>query len=228
MLRPDAPVLVLDTNVCLDLFVFRDPRWSHLLAAMRLGHVQAVTRNDCRNEWHVVLGYRQLPLDEQSRANSRAEFDGLIRCGEFPAMPGIVLPRCSDGDDQKFLELARDAKAAWLITKDKALLKLARKTAQAGLFRIGLPQTWLAAQMPVELPLSAASGTTAGLAFSAASGVRTEWALPAAPGATAEMAATTLSAAPTVSSLANLQADHTPACATTLQPPGRTGSGDAI
>lgn len=143
---PAAPVVVLDTNVCLDLFVFHDPRWNALLEAMQQGRVRAVTRSDCRNEWQVVLGYRQLPLDEDSRAASMAAFDSLISCGEFPPMPGIVLPRCTDGDDQKFLELARDAKAAWLISKDKALLKLARKTAQAGLFRIGLPQTWLAAQ----------------------------------------------------------------------------------
>jgi predicted nucleic acid-binding protein len=53
---------------------------------------------------------------------------------------------CSDRDDQKFLEVARDARAAVLITKDKALLKLARKTAQAGLFRILLPEAWVKAQ----------------------------------------------------------------------------------
>ncbi len=144
-LHPDAPVLVLDTNVCLDLFVFHDPRWAALLSALREGTVRAVTRTDCRDEWQVVLGYRQLPLDAESRASSMAAFDAHITCHEFPPVPGIVLPRCTDRDDQKFLELARDAKAAWLITKDKALLKLARKTAQAGLFKIGLPQVWLAA-----------------------------------------------------------------------------------
>ena len=143
-LHPDAPVLVLDTNVCLDLFVFHDPRWATLLTALQQGTVRAVTRADCRDEWQAVLGYRQLPLDDASRASSMAAFDALITCHDFPAVPGIVLPRCSDRDDQKFLELARDAKAAWLITKDKALLKLARKTAQAGLFKIGLPQAWLA------------------------------------------------------------------------------------
>lgn len=139
-----APLLVLDTNVCLDLFVFDDPRWARLLAALEQGHVRAVTRIDCKTEWQVVLGYRQLPLDETSRARSHARFEALIPCHEFAAIPGIVLPRCSDGDDQKFLELARDARASCLITKDKALLKLARKTTRAGLFNILLPQAWLA------------------------------------------------------------------------------------
>ena len=41
------------------------------------------------------------------------------------------------------LEIARDAGAEILVTKDKALLKLARKTAQAGMFRIMVPEAWL-------------------------------------------------------------------------------------
>ena len=60
-----------------------------------------------------------------------------------PAPKLVRLPVCSDKDDQKFLEVARDASADILVTKDKALLKLARKTAQAGLFRIMVPEAWL-------------------------------------------------------------------------------------
>ncbi|MBC7859394.1 MAG: PIN domain-containing protein, partial [Burkholderiaceae bacterium] len=52
------------------------------------------------------------------------------------------LPVCTDKDDQKFLEVARDAGATTLITKDKALLKLGRKTANAGMFKIIVPQAW--------------------------------------------------------------------------------------
>ena len=37
------------------------------------------------------------------------------------------LPKCRDPDDQKFLELARDCGADYLVTKDKALLVLARR-----------------------------------------------------------------------------------------------------
>jgi len=42
-----APRIVLDTNVCLDLFVFRDPRWNALLTALNNGDIEAVTREDC-------------------------------------------------------------------------------------------------------------------------------------------------------------------------------------
>lgn len=137
--------IVIDTNVCLDLFVFRDPRWAALLSALRARRVEAVTRDDCRTEWLMVLEYRHLPLDAQSRPGAASEFDDLIACIDRDSLnprTDVRLPVCSDPDDQKFLELARDAGAQTLITKDKALLKLARKTARAGLFEIVAPEKW--------------------------------------------------------------------------------------
>jgi putative PIN family toxin of toxin-antitoxin system len=134
--------IVLDTNVCLDLFVFNDPRWNGLLAALENGTVEAITRADCRDEYLVVLHYKHLPLDETSRPLSAARFDRLIKV-VAPEPKLVRLPVCTDKDDQKFLEVARDASAEILITKDKALLKLARKTAQAGMFRIMVPEAWL-------------------------------------------------------------------------------------
>jgi putative PIN family toxin of toxin-antitoxin system len=136
--------IVIDTNVCLDLFVFHDPRWAGLLAALESGAVEAVTRADCRDEYRVVLHYAHLPLDEASRPLAAARFDALIAV-VAPAQQPVRLPVCTDRDDQKFLEIARDAGAAVLISKDKALLKLARKTAQAGMFKIMLPEAWIKA-----------------------------------------------------------------------------------
>lgn len=134
--------LVLDTNVLLDLFVFQDPRWSSLLLALQQGKAEAVTRTDCRDEWCHVLRYPHLPLSEDTRPEAQARFDALISIVTVPA-GSTPLPTCSDRDDQKFLELARDAQASMLITKDKALLKLARRTARAGMFRILTPETWV-------------------------------------------------------------------------------------
>ena len=144
--------IVLDTNVCLDLFVFRDPRWARLEAALRSGQLQAVTRTDCRNEWLLVLAYANFALDATAQGTAGAAFDALILClpvasTEEPA-GSVQLPRCSDPDDQKFLELARDASAAILITKDKALLKLAGKCRRGGLFSIMKPESWLATLAP--------------------------------------------------------------------------------
>jgi putative PIN family toxin of toxin-antitoxin system len=146
MIPAPAQRIVLDTNICLDLFVFHDPRWASLLAALESGELQAVTRADCRDEYLVVLHYSHLPLDEASRPLAAGRFDALIQV-VAPDSKAIRLPVCSDRDDQKFLETARDAGADVLVTKDKALLKLARKTAQAGMFRIMSPEAWVKARL---------------------------------------------------------------------------------
>ena len=64
---PGRPRIVLDTNVCLDVFVFADPPTVPLLAALASGAIEAVTRDDCRAEWQRVLGYPQLRLDDAAR-----------------------------------------------------------------------------------------------------------------------------------------------------------------
>jgi putative PIN family toxin of toxin-antitoxin system len=151
MIPVSAKPIVIDTNVCLDLFVFRDPRWAPLLAALESGQVRAVTRADCRDEYRIVLHYSHLPLDASTRPQAEAAFDALIEV-VAPTSRALRLPVCTDRDDQKFLEIARDADAAILVTKDKALLKLAKKTAREGLFRIMTPELWTrdAAQAALE------------------------------------------------------------------------------
>jgi len=140
------PRLVLDTNVCLDLFVFGDASCATLRDALRAGAVQAVTDAACRDEWLRVLGYPQLALDAARRAAAVAAFDASVRllptAGRpvVPAMP--KLPRCADPDDQRFLELAQASGAQWLLSRDRELLKLARRTRREHGFDILTPQAW--------------------------------------------------------------------------------------
>jgi len=147
MIPASQKLIVIDTNVCLDLFVFRDPRWASLLAALESGAVEAVTRADCRDEYRFVLHYPHLPLDDSTRPDAAARFDALIRV-VAPDSRAVRLPVCTDRDDQKFLEIARDAGAAILVTKDKALLKLAKRNAREGLFRIMTPEAWVKNEAP--------------------------------------------------------------------------------
>jgi putative PIN family toxin of toxin-antitoxin system len=150
MIPASQKLIVIDTNVCLDLFVFRDPRWASLLAALESGAVEAVTRADCRDEYLFVLHYPHLPLDDGTRPDAAARFDALIRV-VAPDSRAVRLPVCTDRDDQKFLEIARDAGAAILVTKDKALLKLAKRNARDGLFRIMTPEAWVKHEAPAAL-----------------------------------------------------------------------------
>ena len=140
-----VPRLVLDTNVALDLFVFRDGGCADLMDALRSGQVQAVVDEACRREWLAVLDYPDLHLGDELKLSAGAAFDqhiSLLAPAMLAPPTGVRLPRCADPDDQKFLELALAAEARWLISKDKALLALARRTAREGWFDILIPSHW--------------------------------------------------------------------------------------
>ncbi|MET4728640.1 putative nucleic acid-binding protein [Lysobacter enzymogenes] len=141
-----APRIVLDSNVCLDLFAFRDPAVAPLLRALREGALAAVTDPACREEWQRILDYPKLGLSAQTRAECLREYDAWLHpfAGTDAAADAPPLPRCADPDDQKFLELAQAAGARWLLSRDHALVVLGRRTARAGLFEIMTPQTWVA------------------------------------------------------------------------------------
>jgi putative PIN family toxin of toxin-antitoxin system len=133
--------VVLDTNVCLDAFVFADPRAATLVAALESGDVEAVTREDCRAEWLAVLAYPQLKLDDARRAAAVARFDAVVTL--LPTVEPVAKPpRCRDRDDQKFLELAAAAGAAVLFSRDAEVLRLGRRTLRDGLFAIMKPEDW--------------------------------------------------------------------------------------
>lgn len=142
-----VPRIVLDTNVCLDLLVFRDPACMPLHDALQRGAVRAMTRPDCREEWRRVLHYPGLPVDAAARPRLIAAFDALSHMAPArQALAAVPLPRCADPDDQKFLELALDTGARWLLSKDRELLKLANRTWRVCRFAILKPQAWSLAE----------------------------------------------------------------------------------
>jgi putative PIN family toxin of toxin-antitoxin system len=132
------PRVVLDTNVCLDLFFFGDPRCARLHAALEAGAVTAVSRADCHAEWERVLHYPDLPITDEARQRARAAYQRHVTFPVLPA-PTAILPRCRDPDDQMFLEVALASGATALVSKDNHLLRL---TARCGWFRICLPEEW--------------------------------------------------------------------------------------
>lgn len=147
MTSSQAPRIVLDTNVCLDLFLFEDPRIVRLHDALQTGAVVAMVDEVCRAEWLRVLAYPQLKLDAARRERAIERFDAvMLQHRAATATPGaICLPRCKDPDDQKFLELALHARARWLLSRDDHLLALDRRTRREGGFGILTPQAWIQA-----------------------------------------------------------------------------------
>ncbi|AJC19068.1 putative toxin-antitoxin system toxin component, PIN family [Pandoraea sputorum] len=129
---------MLDTNVWIDLLVFDDPIARPVRDALVEHRLIALMAQRCRDELAVVLTYPQFASREIDNDAALAWVDAHTHRIVVPddAAPPAQLPLCRDRDDQKFLEAARDGHAHWLVSKDKAVLKLrSRVTRQFG-FRI--------------------------------------------------------------------------------------------
>ena len=130
--------VVLDTNVVLDLVAFRDPGVEPLRAAIEAKRVAVVTSVDCLDEFRRVLGYPEFRLDAGRQADAFRWFE--TRAERAPAPPPQpLLPQCRDADDQKFLDLAWVSRVDFLVTKDRALLDLARRVAELKRFLVSSP-----------------------------------------------------------------------------------------
>ena len=130
--------LVLDTNVVLDLVVFRDPGAGPLRQAIESGRIALLTSAECLAEFRRVLGYPEFRLDAAAQASAYAWYASRAESVATDPPPPF-LPRCRDADDQKFLELAWATQAEHLVTKDRALLELAQRVAKLGRFTLTTP-----------------------------------------------------------------------------------------
>jgi putative PIN family toxin of toxin-antitoxin system len=131
---------VLDTNVVLDAWVFKDPGMAALLGALTAGHVRWLSCAAMRDELARTLGYRNLERWRPDATAVLAQFDRWAELRDMPPHGPLDL-RCSDPDDQVFLDLALHVGARWLITHDRALLRLARRARARGV-SILRPADW--------------------------------------------------------------------------------------
>src|SRR3954469_18813194 len=118
--------LVLDTNVWLDWLVFQDPGLNSLREAHAAGKVDIFIDDACEEELGRVLAY-DFGKHTLDPAAQDVCFSRLKELSKKIQTRPQALPRCSDPDDQKFLELAAGARADVLVTKDAALLELGRR-----------------------------------------------------------------------------------------------------
>jgi len=126
-----APVrAVIDTNVLLDFWVFDDPRAAPLRVAVESGEVGALRCGPSVDELSDVLGRAVFGVSNERRCTILRHWDRIATPVERVHAAPFA---CSDPHDQKFLDLALTARADWLVTKDKALLKLARRARREGL-----------------------------------------------------------------------------------------------
>jgi len=132
--------LVLDTNIWLDWLVFADPAVIPIRHAVAEARAAVYMDERMEAELARVLAYDlgKHSIDAQAQAACLATCrQTALRVEGVDGQAQLAsLPVCRDPDDQKFLEAALAARADFLVTKDQALLELARRVSQ---FRILTP-----------------------------------------------------------------------------------------
>ncbi len=127
------PRVVLDTNAVLDWLVFRDPGMRVWSQAIEQGRLHWVACEAMRHELQQTLGRAQLARWEPDAARVLADFDSHAKVCRAPSStqaPGLI---CTDPDDQVFVDVSLSEGARWLVTHDRALLRLARAARRSGL-----------------------------------------------------------------------------------------------
>ena len=124
--------VVLDTNIVLDLWLYKDAATPVLLEALETKSVKWLATQVMRDELERVLAYthivKRLAFSQLTAEDILAQFDAHAQL-----MPVAVkaLYVCKDGDDQKFIDLAAQHKTQ-LISKDKAVLTMRNRMARLG------------------------------------------------------------------------------------------------
>jgi putative PIN family toxin of toxin-antitoxin system len=138
---PSAVKLVLDTNVVIDWLVFDDEFLASFRERVRARAIQVITHTPAVHELRRVLGYPILKLSAERQATvleqylalaSFADSEPKLAVAAAPAELPAGFPRCRDSDDDPFLWLAWRAGADALVSRDKAVLKLAKRARKFG------------------------------------------------------------------------------------------------
>ncbi len=142
MTDPESPpAAVLDTNVVLDWLVFADAGVAALGAEVSTGRLRWLACESMRTELALVLQRPQLAAWQPDPARVLAIFDRHAVACEAPPPSRL---RCRDAADQAFVDLALHRRCRWLLSRDRALLALARRARLQGL-EIATPARWTGA-----------------------------------------------------------------------------------
>jgi predicted nucleic acid-binding protein len=118
--------VVLDTNILLDILVFDDQRAHPLRAALESNRIDAVATQNTFDEFLDVIRRPQFDLDADQQKLIESQWKIWARM--IPDQALSIAPwKCKDRDDQVFINLAYSLRPATLISKDKQVLKIAKR-----------------------------------------------------------------------------------------------------
>jgi len=138
------PACVLDTNAVLDWLVFRHPACALWTERLSSGSVRWLVSSAMHDELARVLARGAARAWDADPRSLWSAWDRLSQTLDAPPLSGAATRlRCTDPDDQKFIDLALGHGARWLVSRDRAVLRLARRARPLGL-DIVTPETWAA------------------------------------------------------------------------------------
>ena len=122
-----ARLIVLDTNIVLDVFVFNDAAALPVRQALKAGELSWLATPPMRDELARVLAYpkiiSRLTFYKLSADDVLREFDYYVCLTEIALKASVT---CTDADDQKFIDLAV-AHQTILLSKDRAVTSMAKR-----------------------------------------------------------------------------------------------------
>ena len=122
-----ADKVVLDTNIVLDLFVFKDPAALPLRQLIEAKAIRWIATPAMRGELERVLSYPhitpRLTFHQLTPSAVLAQFDHLAQIEPTAPRASAI---CKDPDDQQFIDLAV-AHRATLLSKDNAVLCMRKR-----------------------------------------------------------------------------------------------------
>lgn len=132
--------LVLDTHVWLDWLVFDGPQHAPLRAWLADTPTLLATERMLEEFYRVVRRPHFGLTEDQALAHAQTQ---RSRVSLVAPAPDCRLP-CSDPDDQCFIDLAVAHAVDALLSRDKALLRLARHARRRFGLRVMTPEAFMA------------------------------------------------------------------------------------
>jgi putative PIN family toxin of toxin-antitoxin system len=130
-LTDTKPRLVLDTNVILDLLVFKDPSTNPIRLLLDAKLVDAVRTPASMAELIDVIGRPAFKLSPEDQEAIVQAWEASSRQLENTAIEPAPFA-CRDPDDQVFIDMAYSLRPALLLSKDLRVLELQAIAKQHG------------------------------------------------------------------------------------------------
>lgn len=151
--RASTPLsVVLDTQCVLDWAFFADPRCALWGDWHNAGTWRWLATAEMRAELDFVL---QRGLDPRWCTPASEVLDCFDRRAQVVSLPPWSAPtglRCTDASDQKFIDLALQAQADVLVSRDRAVLKLHQRARLVSGLQIMTPDAWTLAVAKLHRP----------------------------------------------------------------------------